>query len=230
MHRVLPAIITTVLLATLCVRVFAQDDGEFGDDSKLNTNLAFTLTAPLNPMSSFVNVGGGFVAGAGFNVNRRNAFVGEFMWNRLGAADSAIAPIQQALGTRDISGNADIFAVTGNYRFELQGKTTGIYFIGGAGWYRRSASITTHVATGSSIQCNRTWEWWGYLCTSGTVISDQTLASSTSDALGMNGGIGITFKKADEPRYRFYMEARYHYAPTKNVKTQLIPITIGMRF
>lgn len=60
-------------------------------------------------------------------------------------------------------------------------------------------------------------------------MSDQTLASSTSDALGLNGGIGVTFKVA-EPRYRFYIEARYHYAPTKNVKTELIPITIGIRF
>jgi hypothetical protein len=230
MNRVLPAILTAVLLATFCVRVSAQDEGEYGDDSKLNTNLAFMLTAPMNPMSKFVNVGGGFVGGAGYNISKRNAFVGEFMWNRLGASDSAIAPIQQALGTRDVSGHANFFAFTGNYRFELQGQRTGIYFIAGAGWYRRSANITTHVATGSSIQCNATWQWWGYLCTSGTVISDQTLASSTSDALGMNGGIGLTFKKADEPRYRFYMEARYHYAPTKNIKTVLIPITVGVRF
>src|SRR3954451_8499256 len=134
MNRVLPAIITAVLLATLCSRVFAQDEGEYGDDSKLNTNLAFMLTAPMNPMSNFVNVGGGLVAGACYNNTKRNGVVGEFMWNRLGASDSAIAPIQQALGTRDINGHANIFAFTGNYRFELQGRTTGIYFIGGAGW------------------------------------------------------------------------------------------------
>jgi hypothetical protein len=71
--------------------------------------------------------------------------------------------------------------------------------------------------------------WWGFECSSGTVTSNQTLASSTSDSLGVNGGFGVTFKVA-EPRYRFYMEARYHYAPNKNVKTEVIPVTIGIRF
>lgn len=224
---------TTVILVAIVLmtgsfcRVSAQE--EYGEDSKVNTNLAFTITAPLNPMAKFVNVGGGFVAGAGYNMSRRHAFVGEFMWNRLGASDSALAPIREALGTHDVSGHGNLFAFTGNYRFELRGKTTGMYFIGGGGWYRRTANVSTHVATGTSIECNPTWVWWGYECTKGTVMSDQTLASSTSDALGLNGGIGITFKVA-EPRYRFYIEARYHYAPTKNVKTELIPITIGIRF
>lgn len=228
MKRLSTVLLVPTLVATVLVcRGFAQE--EFGEDSKVNTNLAFTITAPLNPISKFVNVGGGFVAGAGYNMTKRNAFIGEFMWNRLGASDSALTPIREALGTHDVNGHGNLFALTGNYRFELRGRTTGVYFIGGGGWYRRTASVSTHVATGTSIECNPTWEWWGYECTKGTVMSDQTLASSTSDALGLNGGIGVTFK-VGEPRYRFYIEARYHYAPTKNVKTELIPITIGIRF
>jgi hypothetical protein len=228
MTRVLSAVVVVMVLAVALVgRVSAQD--ELGEDSKVNTNLAFTITAPVNPTAHFVNVGGGFVVGAGYNASKRNAFIGEFMWNRLGASDAALAPIRDALQTHDVNGHGNLFALTGNYRFELRGKTTGVYFIGGGGWYRRTANLSTHVATGSSISCTPTWEWWGFECKSGTVISDQTLASSTSDALGLNGGVGITFKVA-EPRYRFYVEARYHYAPTKNVKTELIPITIGIRF
>lgn len=215
------------LLLTFVSRASAQDD--YGEDSKLNTNLALTLTAPLNSTARFLNVGGGFVAGAGYNFTPRNSFIGEFMWNRLGASDAALAPVRAALGTHDVSGHGSLFALTGNYRFELRGKTTGVYFIGGGGWYHRKASLSTHIATGSSITCSPTWEWWGFQCASGAVISDQTLASSTSDVLGMNAGVGVTFKVA-EPRYRVYLEARYHYAPTKNVKTELIPITFGIRF
>lgn len=229
MKRASVALIGIMLLTVFPMPCLFAQEGEYGEDSKLNTNLAFTITAPMNPTSRFVNVGGGFVAGAGYNITKRNAFVGEFMWNRLGASDSALAPIREALGTQDVSGHGNLVVLTGNYRFELRGKTTGVYFIGGGGWYHRTANVSTHVATGKSISCTPTWEWWGFECQSGTVMSDQTLASSTSDALGVNGGIGFTFKVA-EPRYRFYIEARYHYAPTKNVKTELIPITIGIRF
>ena len=60
--------------------LYAQDD--FGEDSKLNTNLGFTLGVPVNPTARFVTYGWGFVAGAGYNFNRRNALVGEVMWDR----------------------------------------------------------------------------------------------------------------------------------------------------
>jgi hypothetical protein len=226
-HTSITVVVAVLLAIVLVCRASAQD--EFDESSRINTNLGFTITAPLNPTAQFVHVGGGVVAGAGYNISKRNAFIGEFMWNWLGASDGALAPLRDALQTNDVNGHANLFAVTGNYRFELRGKTTGVYFIGGGGWYHRTANVSTHVATGSSITCTRTWLWWGYECKSGTVVSDQTASSSTSDALGVNGGIGITFK-VGEPRYRFYVEARYHYAPTKNVNTELIPIAFGIRF
>lgn len=228
-HPSIALVFVSVLATAFVSRVYAQEDHEYGEDSKLNTNLALTITAPLNPMAKFVNVGGGFVAGAGYNISKSHAFVGEFMWNRMGASDAALRPVRVALGTTDVNGHGNIFALTGNYRLELRGKTTGVYFIAGGGWYRRSASLSTHVATGSSVECEPAWLWWGFECTQGTVISNQTFVSSTSDVLGANAGMGVTFKVA-EPRYRFYIEARYHYAPTKNVKTELIPITVGIRF
>lgn len=228
MKRALIAVVVVVLLSFVFVhRVSAQE--EFGEDSRLNTNLAVTLTAPLNPTAHFVNVGGGVVAGAGYNFTKRNSFIGEFMWNRLGASDAALATVRAALQNGNVNGHGNLVALTGNYRFEVRGKTTGVYFIAGGGWYHRTASISTTVPTGSSVTCTPTWLWWGYQCSSGTVVSNQTLASSSSDALGVNGGFGVTFKVA-EPRYRVYLEARYHYAPTKNVNTELIPVTIGIRF
>jgi Outer membrane protein beta-barrel domain len=207
----------------------AQDDEEFGEDSHLNTNLGFTITTPLNPTAQLVNVGGGGVAGAGYNINEHHAFVGEFMWNRLGASDAALIPIRAALGTRNIDGHGDLFALTGNYRFELRGKKTGIYFIGGGGWYRRNATIDTHVPTGTGTSCTQTWLYWGFECSQGIVTSNQTVASFTADNLGVNGGGGVTFK-VGEPRYRVYIEARYIYVPTKTLHTELIPITVGIRF
>ena len=206
-----------------------EDDEEFGEDSKLNTNIAMNLTVPLNPLANFANFGWGFAAGAGYNITPRNAIIGEFLWNRIYPSNSALAPLRAALNSRDLHGHSNLFAITANYRFELRGRTAGVYFIGGGGFYYRNTSLSREVVTGTTTVCTRVWLFWGFSCSAGVVSEDQTLASSASGTFGANGGIGITFKVA-EPRYRFYIEARYHYAPTTPVSTQFIPITMGIRF
>jgi hypothetical protein len=81
----------------------------------------------------------------------------------------------------------------------------------------------------STTTCTPAWQWWGFTCSAGIVNSNQTIASSSSSALGGNAGIGFTVKTA-EPSYRFYVESRYHYAPNKSLHTQLITITVGIRY
>lgn len=230
MKSICKATVTILLVVTACSALLhGQEEGEYDEDSKINTNLAMPLSVPVNPISNFVNFGWGATFGAGYNMSRRNAFVGEFMWNRLFVSSSALAPLRAALNTPDLNGHGNLFAVTANYRFELRGHSKGVYFIGGAGFYYRNASLTKKVVTGSSTTCTPAWLFWGFACTSGIVTSNQTLASSASGTYGFNGGMGFTFKVA-EPRYRFYIEARYHYAPTTRVNTQLIPINVGFRF
>jgi len=89
--------------------------------------------------------------------------------------------------------------------------------------------VTKTLVTSNTIACTPVWLWWGFGCSSGTVSTDQTLATNSSDVFGANGGIGITFK-VGEPRYRMYLEARYHYAQNRLINTQLIPVTVGIRF
>jgi hypothetical protein len=159
----------------------------------------------------------------------RNAFVGEFMWNRLFPSNSAITPLRLALHSRSLKGYGNLLAFTGNYKFELRGKSLGTYFIGGGGFYYRSVTLSQEVVTGTTIACTPEWVFWGFVCSSGVVSSDQTLASTSSAAPGFNAGMGFTIK-VGEPRYRLYFEARYHYAATTPANTQLIPITFGIRF
>ena len=90
-------------------------------------------------------------------------------------------------------------------------------------------NLSQQVVAGTATTCTREWLFWGFTCTSGVVSTDQTLASASSGTLGANGGIGFTVK-VGEPRYRLYLEARYHYAPTTRLNTQIIPITMGIRF
>jgi hypothetical protein len=63
----------------------------------------------------------------------------------------------------------------------------------------------------------------------GWYLRDSSQSNTYSSAFGVNGGAGFTVRVADAP-WRMYFESRYHYAPTKNVDTQLIVTTIGIRY
>lgn len=144
-------------------------------------------------------------------------------------SNRALQPIREALQDNSISGHSNLYAVTGNYRFQLQGKVFGAYAIAGGGWYYRTAGLSKPVTSGVNIICAPAWLWWGCTCISGIVTADETIGHFNSSALGGNAGIGFTIKVAD-PSCRVYVEPRYHYAPTKNIRTQLMDIAIGIRY
>jgi hypothetical protein len=221
-------ILVWICLVTIPSSIHAQK-GPGNDDPDITSNLGFTIGAPLNPTARYVSAGWGLDAGAGYNFDRRNAVIGEFMWNWLTATNGALQPIRVALQSPNIDGHAELYALTANYRYELRGRKFGTYFIGGGGWYHRWTDLTKSTPTGSGITCDRAWLWWGYACSSGAVTANQVVGTSGENAFGLNGGIGFTIRVGEAP-YRFYAESRYHYAPTKNINTQLISVTVGLRY
>jgi hypothetical protein len=132
------------------------------------------------------------------------------------------------LGSQGLGGSSNLYTATANYRFRLEGQRLGAYVIAGGGLYYRHSSIHRQVEQ-PNVACTSYWVWWGYSCTAGYVTTDQTLASSGSSAFGGNVGIGFTAKIADSGE-KVYVETRYHYAPNKNIPTQLLLITFGFSF
>lgn len=202
-----------------------------GDECRINTNVAMLINVPANPTAQFATVGWGLASGVGWNINKRSALIGEFMWNRMYANDAAIqtivAAVPQPTGT--INGSVNVFSVTANYRFELRGRLLGAYVIGGAGWYLRNTDLSQSITIGTTTVCTPAWLWWGLVCTPGTVTNTQTLAGSNSNVLGGNAGGGVTFRVGNAP-YRLYGEARYHYAPTEGIRTQFVTVAMGIRY
>ena len=196
---------------------------------RLNSNAAFTINAPLSQTATYSTVGWGFVYGAGYNFSEHHSLVGEVMWNSMIPSDAALAPIRAQLQNNSIHGHGNLVTLTGNYRLKFEGRVYGAYFIGGGGLYYRNASLSQTIAVGDSVSCTPAWLWWGFSCTSGTVTANQNLRSSSSTVFGGNVGVGFTVRIPDS-EYRFYVESRYHYAPTKGVHTQVMPISIGVRF
>lgn len=211
-------------MGALCTRGLQAQESETG--SKLNTNLGMGLNVPLNPTAQIVGSSLNVVVGAGYNINRHHSFVGQFMWAGLPVNKEAFRPVYLIANTHDVSSSSNLFAVTANYRYRRQGRTFGWYLIGGGGAYYRRASLSRQVDVGTATVCGPSWLYWGYGCVNGIVSQDQTLLSAGSTAFGGNGGTGFTIRINDEG-YKFYVESRYHYAPTKYIATTLITVTLG---
>src|ERR1700761_6577805 len=160
-----------------------------GDDCKVNTNLAAVITVPVSQTARVASIGWGTVAGVGYSLNKQNALIGEFMWNRVSNSSGSLQPLQAAEPSVHLTGNSDIFTLTGNYRYELRGRLLGAYLIGGGGWYLRHTDLSKAITVGPGTICTTAWLWWGFTCTSGTVTASQTVASSNSNALGANAGM-----------------------------------------
>ena len=177
----------------------------------------------------YTTPGWGFVCGTGYNISKHHSLLGEVMWNRLSPTSEALAPIRAALQNNDINGHGNLAVLTANYRLQFEGRVFGTYLIAGGGVYYRQASLSQHVVVGDSVSCTPAWQWWGFTCQSGTVMSHQTLASSSSTAPGGNVGIGFTVRIPNS-QYKFYVESRFHYATNRGLATRIIPFTIGVRF
>jgi hypothetical protein len=175
---------TTALASVVLPAQLLQAQDDCGDECKINTNLAVVLNVPVPPTAQVLGMGWGIAGGVGYNFDRRHAVIGEFMWNRAYASGNALQPFQAASQSADIRGNTDFYALTGEYRFELRGHLTGVYLIGGGGWYFRNTWLSKEVAASTATICTPSWLWWGYNCTSGTVAANQTHRISTSNTLG----------------------------------------------
>lgn len=219
-------IVLSIAVSCAVIGVLASS-GARAQDSKINTNLGAGVTVPLNPLGQFVGPSGNIVVGIGYNFDRHNSFVGQFMWAGLNETNDLLRPIRLATKFRDLDRTSNLFALTANYRLQKQGKTYGAYLIAGGGLYYRQAELSREIIVGRETVCGPSWTWWGFTCTSGFVTENQTLFDANSAAGGGNAGAGFTIR-LNEEGYKFYIEARYHYARTSRVNTQFIPITLGI--
>ncbi|MGA8044358.1 MAG: hypothetical protein WCA37_16300 [Terracidiphilus sp.] len=191
--------------------------------------LSIPIAIPLNPAAQAVNLGFGLTVGGGYRLARHQVAVGEFMWNNLFPNGTTLTRIRTTLDDPKANASVGVMGLTANYRYELEGKKLGTYLIGGGGLYYRHTSLSESVITSSSIPCTPTWQWLGFTCTNGYVTPNQKLGNWSATSGGINGGVGFTTKFGEAP-CQFYVESRYHYAPSGRVNTQLINIAFGIRY
>jgi Outer membrane protein beta-barrel domain len=212
LRRFIQRSLTTLLLLGSLGLVRAQDQ------PKWNFNIGGGIGFPQGDLSSFINDGGNFVVGGGYNVNHYLSMNGEFMWHDL-PVNSAT---KEALQTPGASARQYALTFDPMVHFPL-GHRLGAYAIGGIGWYHRSGETTT---PGTAVICDPYWSWW-YGCTIGNVTI--VTGSTSADSFGENIGGGVTYRLS-ENGLKFYTEFRYHHATYDKVSTNLIPLTFGIRW
>jgi hypothetical protein len=227
-------VVTAGALVLSCFHAIAQSPPpmavvEGNDNPRANVHVSTPIVIPLNPTAQAVHLGFGFGIGGGYNFTRQHAAVGDFMWNNLFPTNEVLAQLRQASNEPTLDAKVGLYGLTGNYRYELRGKSLGAYFLGGGGLYYRHTSLSKQVTTTSGVTCSPLWLWWGFSCSQNTVTSGQSLGSWSTTAGGWNGGIGFT-ARIGEPPYRFYVESRYHYVPNSRLNTQLINISVGISY
>jgi hypothetical protein len=209
------------LLAAAAVLPVCADDF-----SKGNFNIGGGVSTPLNPTANYAGVSGNFVAGGGYNLDKHNAIIGEFMWNGLPPSIRLFHPIN------GLTGSVNLYSITANYRFQVERirkSHFGAYVIGGGGWYYRYASVDKNFVVPPNTVCQPIYTWWGFACDSNGYVYSAQIAWKGQSAGGVNAGTGFTIKLSDTG-WKFYVESRYHYAWHNRIPSTVVPVTFGLRY
>lgn len=196
-----------------------------------------------------------FEVGGGINFSQKLSVMAQFDYDHFGIPGSILRNQQTLynnLGFVDgnnnrvdftgLGGNAHIWSFTLNPTFNVhQGEKLGAYVVAGGGFYHKVSNFTLpQVAQGFS-----------YYYGSYQYVVNQNVDSYTSNAPGVTGGVGLTYRLSRFSNQRLFAEARYvHtfnqyragdqnytgagtpynlYPPNSN-ESSYIPITFGIRF
>jgi hypothetical protein len=209
------------------------------------------LTVPVGGTHNYLSTSWKVQAGVGRNFNKTFGVIAQFDYDNFGFQTATLnkqLAIYNALN--EANGFPDLPQLGGtshDWSFTLNpiinyytSDTKGAYVIGGAGFYHKTANFTI---PSIGEYCD---PFFGCV----TYQANQTIDKYTSNAFGLNAGLGFTYKLSRFASTRFFVEGRYVYTfnsprefslgdvngngfnvfPQNSAKTSYIPITFGLRF
>lgn len=176
------------------------------------------VTAPVNPIGSRLDTGWNVAAGAGVNASHHFGLMLDFMYNETPINTTFLNQVQAPDGHVRVWG----FTLDPVVHLTQEGPVD-FYVTGGGGIYHRTVEYTQPV-----IQTGVFFDpWFGfYPADFGT---NQIIGSFGQYKGGVDGGAGLSFKLGSS-NVKAFAEARYHHIFTRNVATDIIPITFGLRW
>lgn len=214
----------------------------------LGGGLTLPISATHNDFSPSYNIQGG----VGRNFSNAFGVIAQFDWANFGIQSSTLNNLLRtynSIGASDQNGNplsqldgsSHVWSLTLNPIYYLaHSDTKGLYVVAGAGFYHKTTNFSI---PGTGTYCD---PYYGCY----PIQSNQTIDKYTSNAFGVNGGVGFTYKTSRFGSARLYVEGRYVFVdnqprpystgsakssyfnvfPQNSARTTYIPITIGVRF
>jgi hypothetical protein len=201
-------------------------EGGGGHHGIFHHTLAFEVgggfNGPVGNDTPYITWGGNFTVGAGFRFSKAFSTLLEYQF----MDDKLPGAFISAVGTQ--SGDAHFNSITGSPVIDLTPKWhNGAYLVGGFGYYHKSTNF-------SDYEC---CDLYGYEV-------PENVLSITSNQWGGNIGLGLYHKLGGDMygpdtsgHSELFAEARYLYVHTPPISqnnglgtTELIPVTVGVRF
>ena len=218
--------------------------------AKYNFIVGAGFTLPVGGSHNYLTTSYNIQAAAARNFNKTFGVQVEFDWANFGFQTATLnrqLAIYNATcgiggcGLTQLGGTSHIWSFTLDPIMNFYTSDTfGAYVIGGGGFYHKTANFTIPTL---GVYC----DYFGFCY---QVQVNQSYDKYTSNAFGVNGGLGMTYKFSRFAGERFFVEARYVYTfnsarqfsfgdvngngfnvfPQNSAKTGFIPVTFGVRF
>lgn len=220
------------------------------------------LGIPVGDQFNFASLSWGFGGGGGRMFNAHFGVNAEFNYDHFGLTGSTLTnqqnlynysinqfnlqnPGNQAPFIQGLDGNNHIWSLTLQPIYNIKsGDGMGFYVTGGGGYYHK---VTNFTVPTTSEQCDPFFGCFQF-------TANQVIDHYTSNAFGINGGVGVTYKFSRFANQRLYAEVRYVYLfnslrqgvtidtvtpenvgesnffPQNSQRTGYLPVKFGLRF
>ena len=206
------------LASVLMLSCFAIS-GHAQDGHRFTADIGGGFTPPTGALSNRLGPGGNFGVSGGINITQNLSASLKFSANWLGVNRSLLNQV----GTPN--GNAHVWSLTVDPKFRV--RTVGRvspYVVGGVGYYRRTIDFFQPIVINAAV-FDPIFE------TSFPIVlaENQTVRRVTRDGIGGKLGGGFDLRLGDSG-VKFFTEARYEYANTRNIPTRMVPVEFGFRW
>jgi opacity protein-like surface antigen len=203
------------LLVLLCVVLTAAAQ----DEHKLTIEGGGGVSPLLGQISNRLDTGWHVTFGAGYNFTHHFTVTGDLMYNGFGVSRAVLNE------ARVPDGNAHLWAITANPKIRFApGHKADPYVVGGIGYYRRVVEFTSPTLVPVTIFD----PFFGAFFNT-AVPANQVIGRITRDGIGGSAGGGVDVSIGSSG-LKLFGEIRYHHANTGAIDTQMVPITIGLRW
>ena len=167
------------------------------------------MTAPVGNTYHYLNTNYAFQVGGGRNFNKNFGVLVQFDYDAFGFNGRTLYNQQSLYNSPALYGAGAVSGLDGSshvwsftldpiYNF-IAGQTFGAYVVGGVGFFHKTANFTV---PGTGTYCDPYYGCYQY-------SANQTFDKYTSNAPGVDGGIGLTYKAGRFSSERLFVEARY---------------------